>query len=558
MTEKLPWIVVGLSMLFVATKAFPPSDESQAVQIQEFGRLPIVHQGRCKPIDTFARNSLMYLSGRQSLVDDGGKRISATQWLLDVMSDELKEDGPGMKYKVFRIENDQVLSQLGLKERSGFRYSLSEFWDKRALVLRSAEEASQLPEDRRDLFQSKIIELARKLQTYFLIRRWVTPLVVPPQTDKEEWKALDEAMAQVHETGIDNPAARSYFSMIMGYAQGDARAFNAEIGRYRSLVDPSMGKDAFRTRFEFFFNHFEPFYLGIILYILAFLLVFGSWLGWAEPLRKSALWLVGATLALHTFALLARMYLQGRPPVTNLYSSAVFIGWVAVLLGLVLEYFNRRGIGILVGSSLGFITLIIAHNLSAGGTDTLEMMRAVLDTNFWLATHVTCITIGYAATFIAGLLGIITIFKGVFTSTLDKDSIKSLARMTYGIVCFATLFNFVGTVLGGIWADQSWGRFWGWDPKENGALIIVLWNALILHARWGGMIRERGLAVLAVVGNIVTAWSWFGVNLLSVGLHSYGFTDSGAFWMILFVLSQIGIIIAGSLPPRMWRSLPTG
>ena len=107
--------------------------------------------------------------------------------------------------------------------------------------------------------------------------------------------------------------------------------------------------------------------------------------------------------------------------------------------------------------------------------------------------------------------------------------------MVYGIVCFATLFSFVGTVLGGIWADQSWGRFWGWDPKENGAIIIVLWNALILHLRWGGMIRERGLINCAIVGNIVTSWSWFGVNMLEIGLHSYGFM-SGAFkWLLAFV-----------------------
>ena len=116
---------------------------------------------------------------------------------------------------------------------------------------------------------------------------------------------------------------------------------------------------------------------------------------------------------------------------------------------------------------------------------------------------------------------------------------RALAKMVYGIVCFATLFSFVGTVLGGIWADQSWGRFWGWDPKENGALIIVIWNALILHARWGGMVRERGLMVLAIGGNIVTAWSWFGVNMLGIGLHSYGFTDAAFRWLIFFGATQV-------------------
>jgi ABC-type transport system involved in cytochrome c biogenesis permease subunit len=202
---------------------------------------------------------------------------------------------------------------------------------------------------------------------------------------------------------------------------------------------------------------------------------------------------------------------------------------------------------------MGFITLIIAQNLAVDG-DTMEMMRAVLDTNFWLATHVVAVTTGYASTFVAGFLALIYIIRGVFTPTLDEATGKSLARMVYGIVCFATLFSFVGTVLGGIWADQSWGRFWGWDPKENGALIIVLWNAMILHMRWGGMIRDRGLIVSAIGGNIVTSWSWFGVNMLGIGLHSYGFTDAAFKWLSLFVASQFLFIILGLLPKRMWRS----
>ena len=126
--------------------------------------------------------------------------------------------------------------------------------------------------------------------------------------------------------------------------------------------------------------------------------------------------------------------------------------------------------------------------------------------------------------------------------------------MIYGILCFATLFSFVGTVLGGIWADQSWGRFWGWDVKENGALIIVLWNALVLHARWGGLVRERGLAGLAIAGNIVTSWSWFGVNMLGIGLHSYGFTGAAFMWLMAFVASQLLLIALGLLPMRLWRS----
>ena len=220
---------------------------------------------------------------------------------------------------------------------------------------------------------------------------------------------------------------------------------------------------------------------------------------------------------------------------------------------MILEKFYKNGIGCVASAGIGFLTLIIAHHLALEG-DTMEMMRAVLDTNFWLATHVVAVTVGYASTFVAGFLALVYILRGVFTKTLDADTGKSLARMIYGIVCFATLFSFVGTVLGGIWADQSWGRFWGWDPKENGALIIVLWNALILHLRWGGFIRERGLVLCAIGGNIVTSWSWFGVNMLGIGLHSYGFTDAAFQWLVLFVVSQLALIALGLLPARLWRS----
>jgi ABC-type transport system involved in cytochrome c biogenesis permease subunit len=277
----------------------------------------------------------------------------------------------------------------------------------------------------------------------------------------------------------------------------------------------------------------------------------------AESLRKSSFCLIILAGAVHTFGLVFRMYLEGRPPVTNLYSSAIFIGWGAMVLGVVLERVYRLGLGCCVASLAGFVTLLIAHNLALGG-DTMEMMRAVLDTNFWLATHVVAVTLGYASTFVAGVLAIAYIFLGLSTKLLSRpagkgDLGKALSKMVYAIVCFATLFSFTGTVLGGIWADQSWGRFWGWDPKENGALLIVLWNALILHARWGGLVRERGLMNLAVFGNIVTSFSWFGVNMLGIGLHSYGFMDAAFPWLVMFIVSQALIIGDGLLPPICWR-----
>jgi ABC-type transport system involved in cytochrome c biogenesis permease subunit len=276
-------------------------------------------------------------------------------------------------------------------------------------------------------------------------------------------------------------------------------------------------------------------------------------LAWTEPLRRAAFWLAILTLVVHSWALLSRMYVQGRPPVTNLYSAAVFIGWGCLVLALILEWIFANSLGTFVAGLAGFATMRLALFLGSSG-DTLEMMQAVLDTNFWLATHVTIVTSGYAATFVAGILGAIYILRGVFTPSLDKDLARNLTQMIYGTVCFATLLSFTGTVLGGIWADQSWGRFWGWDPKENGALIIVIWNALILHARWAGMVKQRGLAVLTIVGNMVTGWSMFGTNQLGVGLHAYGFNNALAVGLRWFWISQVALIVIGLTPLKHWRS----
>ncbi|MCW5550472.1 MAG: cytochrome c biogenesis protein CcsA, partial [Opitutaceae bacterium] len=308
-----------------------------------------------------------------------------------------------------------------------------------------------------------------------------------------------------------------------------------------------------KTDTEARFNAAQPFYTSIVLYVLALLLALGSWLKWPDTLGRSAFWLMTLAFIATTAGIATRMWLEGRPPVTNLYSSALFVGWGSVGLCLILERIYRNAVGSVAGGLIGFGTLLIAHHLSLSG-DTLEMMQAVLDSNFWLATHVIIITIGYSATYLAGFLALIYVVRGTLTASLDRGTADALSRMVYGIICFATLFSLIGTVLGGIWADQSWGRFWGWDPKENGALIIVLWNAIILHARWGGLVKQRGLMNLTIFGNVVTSWSWFGTNMLGVGLHSYGFQEAGFWWLIAFVASQLMLIILGCLPLKTWRS----
>lgn len=381
-------------------------------------------------------------------------------------------------------------------------------------------------------------------------------LVPPLPADKTadgRWNNLGAALLDVTQgRALDTPAILpAYAELAEAYRKGDNTAANAKVTELAGLYpDNQGGLNAAKLRAEHTFNRAEPFYKGTLLYALAGLAVLGGWISLRRWPLALGFWLLAAGAAVHTAGMLARMWIQDRPPVTNLYSSAVFVGWGAALLGLIVERFWKNGVGTVVAAIVGFASLIIAHNLGASGDDSMEVMRAVLDSNFWLATHVVVVTFGYSAMFVAGILAAVALVRRVADRSFTAETEASITRAAYGSLCFAALTSFVGTMLGGIWADQSWGRFWGWDPKENGALLIVLWCAVALHARLGGLVSRTGFLQLLVVGNIVTAWSWFGTNMLGVGLHSYGFTDAAFAALVSFVASQLVIIALGRLKPR--------
>ena len=333
----------------------------------------------------------------------------------------------------------------------------------------------------------------------------------------------------------------------------DITSIDDEVRFLTQYFDENFSEIIDQSKLETNFNRFGFFDKAMKIYVVIFILVLLSWLFKATNFNRMGYELMIVAFILHTIGIGLRMLLQDRPPVTNLYSSAIFVGWFSILMGIIFERINRNGLGNISAAIIGFVTLIIAHHLSLAG-DTLEMMQAVLDTNIWLATHVVIITMGYGATIIAGIIAHVYIFKGIFAKSFDKQQRKNAYNMVFAANCAALLFMFIGTVLGGIWADQSWGRFWGWDPKENGALLIVLWLAIILHARIGGFIKERGMMVLSIISNIVTSFSWFGVNMLGIGLHSYGFMEKTFFWLMLFIFIQLFVIWFAFLPQKFWKS----
>jgi ABC-type transport system involved in cytochrome c biogenesis permease subunit len=604
-----PALIVIVFAGYVFSKARMPESAVDEMQIYEFGKLPLAYQGRIKPYDTLARNALQILSGRQQVGVQNAKGevvsyVPAIRWLLDVISDSKAADD----HRVFRIENLDLLEALGLEHRPLFwRYSRNEIEQKPGELQRQAQLARNIPEGDRSLFQNKVLELFGKYNVYQALsvsfrsppiasepdklrkslddsklliadlHELQAPHAVPPKDASTAWTPLMEAefnaiIDHFRQEPI-NPATLALRDLLLAYNRGNATEFNKQLaayrrvlGNYEDLLDSNTAtlKEAGvanaeilsqpKVDFEVFYNYFSPFYYAQVLYVFAFILGIMSWVGWTEPLRRGSIWLLWFTFALHTFALVARIYISGRPPVTNLYSTAIFIGWGGVLMALVYESIYRLGLGNIVASVVGFLTLLVAYNLSLDG-DTFIVLQAVLDTQFWLATHVVTVNLGYSATFMAGAWGAMYILLAHVFPVLDDDARHKLSRTMYGTLCFAIFFSFIGTVLGGLWADDSWGRFWGWDPKENGALIIVLWNALVLHARWGAMVKGRGLAALAVCGNIVTTWSWFGVNELGVGLHTYGASEKNtAMWLLIFAASQLALMGLAMMPARWFDS----
>lgn len=637
MKKLIPLFALLLGIAYLAS-SLRPQKNTTAYDLAGFGRLPVLANGRNKPLDTVARSSLLQLQNRQRISDPliAADQFPATPmaWLADVFFVPEKAD----TYPTFRIESLEVRGLMGLTEEDakitydsgvkhtlallGFipssrsRFTFKQLEPKLDELQRQAQLASSIDGSARTAFQRAVVQLYGNVRLYFELKHTLAMpgaddflgellrfqkalpagiaavrakqagesfdqaaydvmmelgprydfmggathlLAIPPAVatdDATAWKTTGNAILETFQSGHIDPTALAYAGLAHAWRHQQPEQFNKIIELYGAEVAKRLPATVGKVASEARFNAAEPFYKSMSLYALAFFLAILSWLRWPDTLGRSAFWLVALAFVATTAGIITRMWLEGRPPVTNLYSSALFVGWGAVGLCLILEAIYKNAVGSVAAGLIGFGTLLIAHHLSLSG-DTLEMMRAVLDSNFWLATHVVIISTGYAATFLAGFLALIYILRGTLTRSLDKATADALARMVYGIVCFATLFSLIGTVLGGIWADQSWGRFWGWDPKENGALIIVLWNAIILHARWGGLVKQRGLMCLAIFGNIVTSWSWFGTNMLGVGLHTYGFMDAAFYWLSAFILSQLFLIALAQLPLEKWRSFRT-
>ena len=375
-------------------------------------------------------------------------------------------------------------------------------------------------------------------------------IYTPGRAKDDDWTAIGEEIMKVVDS-TDEPypqgiARVKVFENLVASLEGSA-GFEEKQEAFAKVLQPFVEqriKDA-EARGEYEkvpleLKYYKAHFIANAMpwFIFSFVFVALSWLAPRSPAAKFLGWASVATCVLAlgyvVGAMVMRCLIMGRPPIATLYETILFITASAVLLCLVLEFFDRKKVALAAAAALGAAGMFLALRYEIkeaveGKGDTMVTLQAVLRSNFWLGTHVIIINLGYASGLLGAALSMVYIgLRIARNGAPDNEREKGMTRMVYGIICFTLVFSLVGTVLGGIWANDSWGRFWGWDPKENGALMIVLWSLVILHARMGGYIKRIGMHVFSILLGIITVFSWWGVNELEIGLHSYGRTSGVA------------------------------
>ena len=518
----------------------------QSLSAFEIGDIPLQDEGRIKPLDTFARNHLLAFYGKRSIKE---LDMGATDWIINLILDPEN----GRDQKIFNIRNPEVASSLFLDWTNEHKYSFNQITPGLSEQSSMLEMIDQKDASDRTVYEKQLYEISRNILRFEEISYLKALKFIPPSNNSEsgEWLSpFDFILKGIPANENQEAILNSLQMYLANRLAGNDLEMSSALNRYEMALSTFQGINVKvdNLKKETWMNRVNLFYISLGLYLLSFIFLLISWMIKPVLLNRVAYLLLIFGTVIHGYGIFLRMQIMERPPVTTLYESVIFVSLIIMALAVLLEYFRKDGLGIFVGSVSGSVLHYIGFSYAADG-DTLGMLVAVLNSNFWLATHVTTITIGYGASLMAGCVGHLYLIQEI--RGVNSASLKSIFNNLFGITLLALFFTLFGTILGGIWADQSWGRFWGWDPKENGALLIVLWQLMMIHMRLSGLAKPKEFALGMALNNIIVALAWFGVNLLQVGLHSYGFDDGVARNLFMF----IGFEIIFCLGTYYWPSL---
>lgn len=501
--------------------------------------LPVLDGGRVKPIDTAARETVRVMTGRERF-----QGRDALELCLAISRDPVTYDTQAVLHVPF-IELRNVLG-LGGNEQYASAQQVrgnAEFRKLLAGAVEKQREAGVHDEDPRlTRLEDAAVALAGRLAVFDQVATGRRFALFPGGKVDGAWLTADESS----QPGL--------WKDVLAATSDEAMARAAfELGKWQSATSATKGAGVGIEAFpgyallkrEVSYHQVHPFRISWVIYLAALLALCTSLLTknrWVYRVGVG-MFLVGIGWTVFSFAW--RCSITGWAPVTNIYETVIWVALVGSVVAAFLELGNRSRVPMIAGAVAAVLAGVVADVMPPQYGATVRNLAPVLRSNLWLTIHVLTIVSSYAAFLVALVLGNIVLFQFAFSggggsvSTRDQN-LKHLYRaLQVGVLLVAA-----GTILGGLWADVSWGRFWGWDPKEVWALIILLVYLALLHGRYAGWVKPFGLAAGAVVCFLAVLMSWYGVNfILGAGLHSYGFNTGGEVYIFSFTAVQLGYLI---------------
>jgi len=497
-------------------------------------RIPILEGGRYKPLGTFAGESMKTITGRWKF-----EKQDPTGVLLSMMTSE-----DWFQEEMIRVDYHPLKEALGLDiKKKHFSYAvLASNEHLRGWIDRvSQKHATRLELNK---IENEFSKLYNQLSLFQVIQNGdALTLVPPPGNDKDvAWVTINHPHGYPEEK--QKPIQNTFLTLLNAIKNRDASAFkvaSSELANQLANLNPALYPSLVDMDREVTYNQVRPFLKSWIFYLIAFLLFLVSFYVSSRLWYWTSFGFALAGFAYHSYGLLMRGMVSHRAPVSNMYESVIFVGWGIIAIAIAYELLYRDRWFAAVASGLGVLTLILADILPFDSN--IEPLVPVLRSNYWLIVHVLTITLSYSAFALAMGLAHINLWV-YFYKPNHKDLLKKMSLFIYRVLQIGVVFLAAGTILGGVWAAESWGRFWGWDPKETWSLISLLGYLAILHARYTGWIRNFGTAVCSVLGFWLILMTWYGVNfVLGSALHGYGSGSGGVIYVVAFLVAEILFLV---------------
>lgn len=524
-------------------------------EMESLKSLPVQDSGRIKPYDTFARESLQLIYGKQTFQGRPAVEV-VTTWFLVPEAWEKK--------KLFQVSHRGLKEALKLDVNEGYFEIASFLSNDRISFVFQELLAKQETKEKLDPYFQAVQRLQNQLGLFMAIKNGQVIRVLPQNLSAQTPEAptlpgslpnLSAAKAQrlkndswIAIADLPPEAAEKFAQISKAFARVLPNVDSHEAGpslekavadfkTYALAQNPVYAEAEKDISLEVHYNNLDPFLNTWILYLVGVIVMSFAWFTKNKWIYRTAWAFALGAIAMHTYGFAIRVYLTGRPPVSNMYESVVWVSWGAVFFSMVFEAIQKRFFILLSGMSVAVLCLIVASQAPAILDSSLQPLEPVLRSNLWLSIHVLTITISYSAFFLAFALGDVGLFQFLKGEDPRSEKVKSIHLAIYRAMQVGVVLLATGIIMGGIWADYSWGRFWGWDPKETWALIALLGYIAILHGRLAGWLREFGFIASAVISFSLVMMAWYGVNyVLGAGLHSYGFGAGGVQYVASFVL----------------------